>query len=103
MLKIQKSINTERKQNAVSTTRQTRSSKRQEEATTTATGIIIPDNASKEKPQQGKVVAVSEKIADKGIEVGDQVVFGKYTGTEVAVDDKKYLVLNLEDILGILK
>ena len=40
---------------------------RQEEATTTATGIIIPDNASKEKPQQGKVVAVSEKIADKGI------------------------------------
>ena len=75
----------------------------QEEATTTATGIIIPDNASKEKPQQGKVVAVSEKIADKGIEVGDQVVFGKYTGTEVAVDDKKYLVLNLEDILGILK
>ena len=76
---------------------------RQEEATTTATGIIIPDNANKEKPQQGKVVAVSEKIADKGIEVGDQVVFGKYTGTEVAVDDKKYLVLNLEDILGILK
>ncbi|MCI7103021.1 MAG: co-chaperone GroES [Campylobacter sp.] len=76
---------------------------RQEEATTTVTGIIIPDNASKEKPQQGKVVAVSEKIADKGIEVGDQVVFGKYTGTEVAVDDKKYLVLNLEDILGILK
>ena len=76
---------------------------RQEEATTTATGIISPDNASKEKPQQGKVVAVSEKIADKGIEVGDQVVFGKYTGTEVAVDDKKYLVLNLEDILGILK
>ena len=76
---------------------------RQKKATTTATGIIIPDNASKEKPQQGKVVAVSEKIADKGIEVGDQVVFGKYTGTEVAVDDKKYLVLNLEDILGILK
>ena len=76
---------------------------REEEATKTATGIIIPDNASKEKPQQGKVVAVSEKIADKGIGVGDQVVFGKYTGTEVAVDDKKYLVLNLEDILGILK
>lgn len=75
--------------------------KREEETKTTATGIIIPDNASKEKPSVGKVVAVSKE--SEGISVGDTVVFAKYAGSEVNLDGEKYLVLNLEDTLGIIK
>lgn len=74
---------------------------REEEATKTATGIIIPDNASKEKPQTGKVVAASKEA--EGIKVGDKVVFAKYSGSEINLDGKAYLVLATEDILGILK
>ena len=75
---------------------------RVEEATTTATGIIIPDNA-KEKPLSGIVKAVSPKIQEKGLmSVGDKVVFGKYAGTELTLDGKAYLVMNLDDILGVL-
>lgn len=74
---------------------------REEELKTTASGIIIPDNASKEKPSQGKVVAVSKEA--EGLSVGDTVVFAKYSGSEIILDDKKYLVLNTEDILGIIK
>lgn len=74
---------------------------REEELKTTASGIIIPDNASKEKPSQGKVIAVSKEA--EGLSVGDTVVFAKYSGSEIALDDKKYLVLNTEDILGIIK
>ena len=74
-----------------------------EEPTTTASGIIIPDNA-KEKPLSGNVVAVSKKISDTGsIAVGDKVVFGKYAGTELSLDGKTYLVMDRKDILGILK
>ena len=76
---------------------------RVEEATTTATGIIIPDNA-KEKPLNGKVVAISKKVRKKGlISVDDRVVFAKYSGTEVTIDGKEYLVMNTSDLLGILK
>ncbi|PSM51762.1 10 kD chaperonin (cpn10) [Campylobacter blaseri] len=75
--------------------------KREEETKTTATGIIIPDNASKEKPSVGEVVAVSKE--SEGINVGDTVVFSKYAGSEVNLDGEKYLVLNLEDTLGIIK
>ncbi len=76
---------------------------RVEEQTTTSTGIIIPDNA-KEKPQNGKVVAISDKVKDKGlIKEGDTVLFGKYSGTEITLDDKEYLVMNIDDILGVLK
>ncbi len=76
---------------------------RVEEQTTTSTGIIIPDNA-KEKPQNGKVVAISEKVKEKGIiKEGDTVLFGKYSGTEITLDEKEYLVMNIDDILGILK
>ncbi len=72
-----------------------------EQTKTSAGGIIIPDNA-KEKPQQGKIVAVSKKVEDKGeLKVGDTVLFGKYSGTEISVDGKEYLVLNTTDILGI--
>jgi chaperonin GroES len=75
---------------------------RVEEPTTTASGIIIPDNA-KEKPLSGNVVAVSQKISDAGlITVGDKVVFGKYSGTELSLEGKTYLVMDKKDILGIL-
>ncbi len=73
---------------------------RVEEATTTASGIIIPDNA-KEKPLNGKVVAVSKEVEE--ISVGDTVVFGKYSGSDLTLDGKEYLVMEDKDILGILK
>jgi len=75
---------------------------RKEEVTTTASGIIIPDNA-KEKPLEGKVLAVGPDASDEGINEGDTVVFGKYSGTEITFDGKEYLILNSDDILGILK
>ena len=75
---------------------------REEEVTTTASGIIIPDNA-KEKPLQGKVLAVGPDAKEEGINEGDVVVFGKYAGNEITLDGKEYLILNSDDILGILK
>jgi len=74
---------------------------REEEVTTTASGIIIPDNA-KEKPLQGKVLAVGPDAEEEGIKVGDTVVFGKYAGNEIILDEKEYLILNSDEILGIL-
>jgi chaperonin GroES len=73
--------------------------KRVEEATTTMSGIIIPDNA-KEKPSRGEVVAVSKKV--KVLENGDNVLFGKYAGNEVSFEGTKYIVLDIEDIFGII-
>nr|WP_315058725.1 co-chaperone GroES [uncultured Campylobacter sp.] len=73
---------------------------RLEDVKTTASGIIIPDNA-KEKPLSGKVLAVSSEV--EGLSVGDSVVFAKYGGTEVVLDGKTYLVLKIEDVLGVLK
>jgi len=70
-----------------------------EEATTTVSGIIIPDNA-KEKPSRGKVVAVSEDV--KTLKNDDNVVFGKYSGNEILFDGKKYIVLDVDDIFGII-
>ncbi|MBP9998238.1 MAG: co-chaperone GroES [Bacteroidales bacterium] len=69
----------------------------------TASGIFIPDTA-KEKPQQGKVVAAGPGKKDEPMEVkvGDEVLYGKYAGTEVTVDDKKYLIVKQSDILAIL-
>jgi len=75
---------------------------REEEVTTTASGIIIPDNA-KEKPLQGKVLAVGPDAKEEGINEGDVVVFGKYAGNEITLEGKEYLILNSDDILGILK
>jgi len=75
---------------------------REEEVTTTASGIILPDNA-KEKPLQGKVLAVGPDAKDEGINENDIVVFGKYAGTEITLDNSEYLILNSDDILGILK
>ena len=74
-----------------------------EAETKTASGIIIPDSA-KEKPQKGIVVATGKGNHDEPMEikVGDSVLFGKYSGTEVNIDDKKYLVMNQSDILVVL-
>ena len=75
---------------------------------TTASGIVLPDTA-KEKPQKGKVVAVGTgKLLDNGqraameVKVGDGVVFSKYSGSEIKVDDKDYLIVRESDILAIL-
>ena len=73
--------------------------KRVEEATTTMSGIIIPDNA-KEKPSRGEVVAVSKEV--EVLANGNQVLFGKYAGNEVAFEGTKYIVLEVEDIFGII-
>ena len=74
-----------------------------EAETKTASGIYIPDTA-KEKSQQGEVLAVGSGKKDEPMEVkvGDKVLYGKYAGTEVTVDDKKYLIVKQSDILAIL-
>ena len=72
---------------------------RVEEPTTTASGIIIPDNA-KEKPSQGKVVALSKEVED--VQAGDVIVFGKYSGSELVVDGNDYLILDIKDALGVI-
>lgn len=74
-----------------------------EAETMTAGGLYIPDNA-KEKPQQGEVVAVGPGSKDEAMEVkvGDVVLYGKYSGTEVTVDNTKYLIVKQSDILAIL-
>ncbi len=72
-------------------------------------GIIIPDTA-KEKPQEGKVIAVGNgKVTDEGkkvpldVKAGDKILFGKYSGSEVKLDDKEYLIMREEDVLAILE
>lgn len=76
---------------------------RVEEQTTTASGIIIPDNA-KEKPLHGTVIAISDEIKEKKlVNEKDVVIFAKYSGTEITIDNKTYLVMNIDDVLGILK
>jgi chaperonin GroES len=72
-------------------------------------GIIIPDTA-KEKPQEGKVVAVGPgKVLDSGTKVamdvkaGDKVLFGKYSGTEIKIDGEEYLMMREDDILGVVE
>ena len=82
--------------------------KRMEEERKTASGIVIPDSAA-EKPIKGEVVAVGEgKALDNGsvrapkVKVGDKVLFGKYSGTEVKLDGTDYLVVKEDDIFAIL-
>jgi chaperonin GroES len=73
-----------------------------------AGGIIIPDTA-KERPQQGKIVAVGPgkredgKVLSLDVKVGDRVLFGKYSGTEIKLDGEEHLILREEDILGVLE
>ncbi len=81
---------------------------RVEEETTTKGGIIIPDTA-KEKPAEGKVIAVGNgKLADDGkrvaleIKAGDRILFGKYSGTEVKIEGEEYLIMREDDVLGVI-
>ena len=83
--------------------------KRLEEDAKTAGGIIIPDTA-KEKPQQGEVIAVgpgardeSGKVNTLEVKVGDRVLFGKWSGTEVKIDGEDLLIMKESDILGVLE
>ena len=83
--------------------------KRIEEQETRRGGIIIPDTA-KEKPQEGKVVAAGNgKVNEDGkkipldVKAGDKILFGKYSGNEVKIDDEEYLIIREEDVLAILE
>lgn len=74
-----------------------------EEDTKTSSGIIIPDNA-KEKPLMGIVRAVSAKVKEsKDIAENDKVAFEKYKGSEIKLDSKEFIVLGLDDILGVIE
>lgn len=82
---------------------------RVEEQEKTKGGIIIPDTA-KEKPAEGKVVAVGQgKVADDGnrvaleVKVGDRILFGKYSGSEVKIDGEEYLIMREDDVLGVIE
>ncbi len=83
--------------------------KRLEEQEQKVGGIIIPDTA-KEKPQQGRVVAVGNgRVSDEGkvipldVKVGDTILFGKYSGTEIKIEGTEYLIVREEEILGIIE
>jgi chaperonin GroES len=79
--------------------------RRLEEKETAKGGIIIPDTA-KEKPQEGEVVAVGSGKMEKGhripldVKVGDRILFGKYTGNDIKIEDQEYLILREEEILA---
>jgi chaperonin GroES len=83
--------------------------RRVEEVEKTKGGIIIPDTA-KEKPMEGKVIAVGKgKILEDGklqaldVKVGDRILFGKYSGTEVKIEDEEHLIMREDDILGVIE
>ncbi|WP_298628216.1 co-chaperone GroES [uncultured Legionella sp.] len=83
--------------------------RRMEEERTTAGGIVIPDSAT-EKPMRGEIIAVGAgKVLDNGdvralaVTVGDVVLFGKYSGTEVKVDGKELVVMREDDIMGVIE
>jgi len=78
--------------------------KQEEAETTTASGIIIPDNAQ-EKPQKGKIVAIGKGTKENPItvKVGDTVLYGKYAGTELKYKQEDYLIMKESDILAIIK
>ena len=83
--------------------------KRVEEETMTAGGIFIPETA-KEKPQKGEIMAVGNgkktedgKVIPLDVKVGDKVLFGKYSGTEVKIEGEEYLIMREDDILGVME
>jgi chaperonin GroES len=83
--------------------------KRIAEEEKTKGGIIIPDTA-KEKPQEGKVIAVGKgkanddgKIVPLDVKVGDKILFGKYSGSEIKIDGEEHLIMREEDILGVIE
>jgi chaperonin GroES len=83
--------------------------KRIEEKESIKGGIIIPDSA-KEKPQEGQVIAVGNgkkteegKVVPLDVKAGDRILFGKYSGTEIKLDDQEYLILREDEVLGVLE
>jgi chaperonin GroES len=83
--------------------------KRVEEKESIKGGIIIPDTA-KEKPQEGEVIAVGNgkkteegKVIPLDVKAGDRILFGKYSGTEIKLDDQEYLILREDEVLGVLE
>ena len=83
--------------------------KRVEEKESIKGGIIIPDSA-KEKPQEGLVIAVGNgkktddgKVIPLDVKAGDRILFGKYSGTEIKLDNEEYLILREEEVLGVLE
>lgn len=83
--------------------------KAQEAESKTAGGIVIPDTADKDKPMRGKVIAtgngkyIEGKIQPLQVKVGDEVLFGKYAGTNFKLADEEYLVMREEDIMGVIE
>ncbi len=77
--------------------------------TKTAGGIVIPDTADKDKPIQGTVIAIGSgkyvdgKLQPLQVKVGDKILFGKYAGTNVKLDEQEYLVMREEDVMGVLE
>jgi chaperonin GroES len=83
--------------------------KRVEEKETVKGGIIIPDTA-KEKPQEGEVIAVGGgkkteegKVIPLDVKAGDRILFGKYSGTEIKIDEQEYLIIREDEVLGIIE
>jgi chaperonin GroES len=83
--------------------------RRIEEQETVKGGIIIPDTA-KEKPQEGEVIAVGTgkkekdgKVTPLDVKVGDRILFGKYSGTDIRIDDEEYLIVREEEVLAVLE
>ena len=75
------------------------------EEETTKSGIILPDTVDKEKKAEGKIIAIGdgEKITKLKLKEGDRVIFGKYAGEEVKVDDNEYKILSDEDVLAVIE
>jgi chaperonin GroES len=83
--------------------------KRIEEKETVKGGIIIPDTA-KEKPQEGEVIAAGNgkkteegKLIPLDVKAGDRILFGKYSGTEIKIEDEEYLILREDEVLGVIE
>jgi len=83
--------------------------KRLEEEEKTKGGIIIPDSA-KEKPMEGEIIAVGKgkrgddgKLAELDVKVGDRILFSKYAGTDIKIDEESYLIMREDDVLGIIE
>lgn len=75
----------------------------------TASGIVLPDTASEDKPQEGLVIAVGPGKTEKGEEIkpqvkkGDRIIFAKYSGTEIKINDREHLILKNDDILAVVE
>ncbi|MBD3238475.1 MAG: co-chaperone GroES [Candidatus Moranbacteria bacterium] len=82
--------------------------KLKKEEKVTDSGIVLPDTASEDKPQEGEVIAVGEGKYDDGVKIkpevkkGDQIIFAKYSGTEIKINNQEHLILKSEDILAII-